>query len=385
MTIAIVLSMIFVDALGYGMIVPLLPSLLDEAPLRALAIGGIASTYAALQLVGMPLLGRLSDRVGRRPVLLVSIAGTTIAYLIVWAAREWWALYLAVALDGLTAGSLTAAQSAMADLGPGPGRTKRLGWLSASHAAGIVAGPLLGGVFGRVGLRVAPLVAAVAAGANFLFGIIALPETRSDGTPRPNSDPQPTERTERIRSRTLRRLIGTAFCVNFAFMALPANLPVFSADEFGWGTTEIGLLLALGGGLAALAQILLLGRLARRVGARPIVAIAMCAMALTVGSLPFLPAGLVPLPVSLFAIATAMAIPSVGSAVADTSAEGKAGTAIGAMNTAIGASMLSAPLLFGVLYETLGSWSPYVAAALASATGAAMAVMARSPSSQQTT
>lgn len=371
--IAIVLSMIFVDALGYGMIVPLLPSLVGEAPLRALAIGGIASTYAALQLIGMPLLGWLSDRIGRRPVLLLSIAGTALAYTIVWAAREWWLLYLAVALDGLTAGSLTAAQSAMADLGGGPDRTRRLGWLSAAHAAGIVGGPLVGGVLGSFGVRVAPLAAAFAAGVNLIFGLAALPETRSFATATPVRAGDATEPETRDRSRARRRLIATAFCVNFAFMALPVNLPIFTSDRFDWGTTQIGLLLALGGASAAVAQLLLLGLVARRLRPRTIVALAMGAMTLTIVAVPFLPVALIPVAIALFAVATALAIPSVGSGVAAHASGGRAGAAIGAMNTAIGASMLGAPIVFGALYEAVGAWAPYVAAAAVSFLGALLA------------
>jgi len=112
-TLVMLLSMIFVDALGYGLIVPLLPSLVDTASHRALAVGAVASLYAGMQLLGMPMLGRLSDRVGRRPVLVLSIVGTASAYFVIALTRSVWAIYLAVALDGLTAGSLTAAQSAL--------------------------------------------------------------------------------------------------------------------------------------------------------------------------------------------------------------------------------------------------------------------------------
>ena len=290
-TLAMLLSMIFVDALGYGLIVPLLPSLVDTESHRALAVGGVASVYAGMQLVGMPMLGRLSDRVGRRPVLVLSIVGTASAYFVIGLTRSVWAIYLAVALDGLTAGSLTAAQSAIADLWSGHRRTRYLGWLSAAFAAGIVAGPLFGGLFGQIDARLAPLIAGYLAAGNALAVLLLLRETRhgapargvvsgersgaierqratgghsddrfdarSDATERRRAVPVPT--TDSPVRPAIVRFSLIAFCINFAFMVLPSNLPVFAADVLGWGPGAIGGVLAVGAASAALTQVVLLG------------------------------------------------------------------------------------------------------------------------------
>ncbi len=377
-TLAMLLSMIFVDALGYGLIVPLLPSLVDTASHRALAVGGVASVYAGMQLVGMPMLGRLSDRVGRRPVLVLSIVGTASAYFVIALTRSVWAIYLAVALDGLTAGSLTAAQSAIADLWSGHRRTRYLGWLSAAFAAGIVAGPLFGGLFGQIDARLAPLIAGYLAAGNALAVSLLLRETRhgaelkvaSGGRAEERSDagPDATERRRAaaapaidspIRSGILRFSL-IAFCINFAFMVLPANLPVFAADVLGWGPGAIGGLLAVGAASAALTQIVLLGGLARRVAANALLAVSLAVMSVSLAAVPWVISSVaLYFVIAAFSVGTSMAIPLVGSAVAEAAGRAATGTAIGLMNTAIGVSMLIAPLVAGAVYEAVGAWAPY--------------------------
>lgn len=361
------LSMIFVDALGYGLIVPLLPSLVDTVSHRALAVGGVASVYAGMQLVGMPLLGRLSDRVGRRPVLVLSIVGTASAYFVIALTRSVWAIYLAVALDGLTAGSLTAAQSAIADLWSGHRRTRYLGWLSAAFAAGLVAGPLFGGLFGQIDARLAPLIAGYLAAGNALAVSFLLRETRHGAAARQRAAAgSKTGSVVRsgcaetaVRSEIVRFSL-VAFCINFAFMVLPANLPVFAADVLGWGPRAIGGLLAVGAASAALTQVVFLGSFARRVTVKVLLAVSLAVMGLSIAAVPWVISSVaLYFVIAAFSVGTSMAIPLVGSAVADAAGRAETGAAIGLMNTAIGVSMFAAPLVAGAVYETIGVWSPY--------------------------
>jgi len=374
------LSMIFVDALGYGLIVPLLPSLVDTASHRALAVGGVASVYAGMQLVGMPVLGRLSDRRGRRPVLVLSIVGTATAYFVIALTRSVWAIYLAVALDGLTAGSLTAAQSAIADLWSGHRRTRYLGWLSAAFAAGIVAGPLFGGLVGRIDARLAPLIAGYLAAGNAVAVFFLLQEThrhraRANAAARVDAragesrraPPEPTTGTPALPGPRetpprfgILRFSLIAFCINFAFMVLPSNLPVFAADVLGWGPGAIGGLLAVGAASAALTQVVLLGTFARRISAKTLLVAALTVMCMSLAAVPWVISSVaLYFAIAAFSVGTSMAIPLVGSAVAEAAGRTGTGAAIGLMNTAIGVSMFTAPLVAGAVYETLGAWSPY--------------------------
>lgn len=380
-TLPILLSMIFVDSLGYGLILPLLPTLVQTGALRGFAVGGVASVYAGMQLLGMPLLGRISDRLGRRPVLLVSILGTAVAYFIIAFTRSVWVIYIAVALDGLTAGSLTAAQSAIADRWTGHRRARYLGWLSAAFAAGIVGGPLFGGLLGTADARLAPLIAGYLATANLLWGLFMLQETRAVTSRGQETVREPDSRQGR--DRRVLRFAVVAFSINFAFMMLPANLPVFATDQLGWDSRGIGGLLATGAAVAGLTQVIVVGKLTRRLSTIRALALALSIMSVALAIVPLVPRTPVASPalllypvIALFSFGTSLAIPLVGNAVAERAGRARTGAAIGTMNSAIGASMFASPLIAGAAYDAIGSWAPYALGAAVAAAAAAVVLTA---------
>ena len=195
--LATIFLVVFVDLLGFSLILPLLPYYAEQYGAGELMIGLLTASYAAAQLVGAPVLGRLSDRIGRRPVLLVSIAGTAVGFALLgvadvlghslggWGVGAATAnmlvlvlLFVSRVLDGLTGGNISVAQAYIADVTPPAERGKAFGLIGAAFGLGFIIGPVVGGLLGeRFGFSVPAFVAMAIAGINLLAVYLFLPES----------------------------------------------------------------------------------------------------------------------------------------------------------------------------------------------------------------
>ncbi|MAM13254.1 MAG: tetracycline resistance MFS efflux pump, partial [Rhizobiaceae bacterium] len=177
----IIYTAIVLDAVGIGLIFPILPSLLQEVTHSAAVapyIGALTALYAAMQFVFAPVLGTLSDRLGRRPVLLISLAGAAINYLLLAVAPSLWLLFLGRAIAGLTSANTAVAAAFITDISAEDTRARRFGLMNAMFGIGFIAGPVLGGFLGDHWLRLPFIAAAVLNGCNFMLALFVLPETR---------------------------------------------------------------------------------------------------------------------------------------------------------------------------------------------------------------
>src|SRR4051794_38272220 len=178
----VIFSAIMLDAVGIGLIFPILPSLLADvthAENVAPLIGVMTALYAAMQFVFAPVLGSLSDRLGRRPVLLISLAGAAINYLFLAFAPSLWMLLLGRAIAGLTSANVSVASAYITDISPEDKRARRFGLLNAMFGIGFIIGPVLGGALGGYWLRLPFIVAAALNGCNLLLAFFILPESRT--------------------------------------------------------------------------------------------------------------------------------------------------------------------------------------------------------------
>ena len=172
---------VFVDMVGYGIVIPLLPFYAGEYAPRAVLVGILGALYAAVQFVGGPFLGGLSDRVGRRPVLLLCLLGASLAYLLLGLARTLPVLVAAVVLAGGTGGTQATAQSYIADRTQPERRARGMGLIGAAFGLGLMAGPALGGLLSLCSLHTPALAASALALCNLAFGFFVLPESLSPG------------------------------------------------------------------------------------------------------------------------------------------------------------------------------------------------------------
>ncbi|WP_037968489.1 TCR/Tet family MFS transporter [Sulfitobacter guttiformis] len=267
---------LMIDAMGIGLIVPVMPDLIQEVgggTLAEAAIwGGILSTtFAVMQFLFGPLMGGLSDRFGRRPVLLTALVVMALDYVLMALAGALWVLLLGRVIGGITAATQSTATAYIADISAPHERAARFGLVGASFGAGFVLGPLLGGLLAEYGTRAPFWVAAALAAGNALLGWIVLKETVTDATRRSFN----WRRANPLGAlRSLGRLPGVTpllvvyFIYYVGFAVYPAVWSYFGKERFDWSPATIGLSLALFGVAMALIQGGLIRPILRTLGER---------------------------------------------------------------------------------------------------------------------
>jgi MFS transporter, DHA1 family, tetracycline resistance protein len=292
---------ILLDLIGFGMILPLLPFYAQELHASPFEIGLLFSSYSLAQLLFAPLLGRLSDRVGRRPVLLASIAGGAASYLLFALAPTYGVLLLARTLSGLAAANYAIAQAYMADVSAPEERSKAMGLVGAAFGLGFVLGPALGGLLAHggtwsgLGHRIVPLTAAALSGVNLMIALFGLPESlspelRRGAAARGGSWLGLSDLRTVARGGPLRGLMVLFFLVMFCFSIMETTLALFCQQRFGFGVRETSWLFVFVGVVLVVVQGGLLGRLVRRFGERSLILSGIVLMALGLAILPLTPA-----------------------------------------------------------------------------------------------
>ena len=175
--LALIFGTVFLDLVGFGIVIPVLPLYAERFGASPLMVGLLLGVYSMMQCLCAPLLGRLSDRVGRRPVLLVSVIGTSAGFLLTGLARSLWLLFAARILDGMTGGNISTAQAYIADVTPQNERSRGMGLIGAAFGLGFIFGPAIGGLLSHVSLAAPFLFASILAAANALAIYFFLPES----------------------------------------------------------------------------------------------------------------------------------------------------------------------------------------------------------------
>ena len=265
-----------IDAMGIGLIIPVMPELLREiggGDLGNAAIwGGVLSTvFAAMQFLVGPTLGSISDRYGRRPVLLISLVVIAVDFVVMGLAHSIWLLVITRIIGGIAAATQSTAAAFISDISTPKNRSANFGILGATFGVGFVLGPLLGGLLGEFGFRVPFFAAAGLATLNLILGYFVLPETVTDKIRRPFD---PTRSNPLGALRQIRKITGLArfllvfFLYEFALYVYPAVWVYFSKTQFGWNSTMIGVSLASFGVSIAVVQGLLIRHIIPKLGER---------------------------------------------------------------------------------------------------------------------
>lgn len=268
----VILAAVMIDAIGIGLIFPILPALLREvahAAEVAPLFGLMLALYSAMQFLFSPVLGVLSDRYGRRPVLLVSLAGAAIDYLIMAFAPDLWMLVLGRAIAGITSANMAVATAYITDISEEAERAKRFGYFHAMFGIGFIIGPVLGGLLSEVWIRAPFLAAAAFNAANFALALFVLPESRAgDSSARfdlGNLNPfRPLGWA--FSFKALLPLMAIFVIMNFVGTMYGTVWALFGEDSFGWSGLMIGLSLGAFGLFHAGAQAFLTGPAAARLG-----------------------------------------------------------------------------------------------------------------------
>lgn len=275
-SIVFILITLAVDALGLGIVIPIVPALVEQlsglgAGPAAHWTGALIATYAGAQFVAAPVLGALSDRFGRRPVIILSLVGTAANYLLLSVAPSLAWLFIGRLLAGGTAANISAANAYIADVTPPDKRSARFGLVGATFGAGFVFGPALGGLLGAIDLRLPFLVAGLLALANAGYGVLVLPESLTAERRRQFSwrRANPAGSLHNLAAdRPVARMALAWCCMWFGLGALQACFVLSMGLRFGWGPRENGWALAAIGISQALTQALLVRPAIRWLGER---------------------------------------------------------------------------------------------------------------------
>ena len=274
LSILFILFTVMINSMGIGLMMPVMPDLIQEVnggDLAQAAIWGgvLSTTYAVMQFLFGPAMGGLSDRYGRRPVLLVSIAVMALDYVVMALAGSMWLLLATRIVGGITAATQSTATAYMADISTPAERTRNFGLVGAAFGVGFILGPLVGGLLAEYGTR-APFWAAAALGtANLLLGALVLRESVTDDTRRPfewqRANPLGAVR-QLGQLPGVRQLLFMYFLYQVAFSVYPSVWAYFGQAQFDWTPALIGLSLALFGVTMALVQGVLIGPILQRLG-----------------------------------------------------------------------------------------------------------------------
>ena len=263
--LGIVFTTVVIDLIGFGIVLPILPLWAETFGASPTQIGLLTASYAVMQLIFAPVWGRLSDRYGRRPVIMASLAGSAVAALLIGVAGTLLVLFLARILQGVAGASYAAAQAYVADVTGPRDRARGMGMIGAAFGIGFMLGPALGALCSLVDRRLPFFVAAALAATNLLIAYRRLPESRRAGSPA-----APAPRMGLLRRALSRRelgpLLAVSFIATFAFVGMESTFALFGEHRFEYGQVEMGLLFTYIGVLAALSQGVLVGRLVERRG-----------------------------------------------------------------------------------------------------------------------
>jgi len=359
----IVASSVLVDMMGYGLIMPLLPFIVKTWTSDAFIVGMLGSLYAATQLLVAPILGSLSDRIGRRPVLLLCLFGSALAYLSIALANSITLLAAAIALGGAAGSSMPVAQAYIADTTTPQHRARGLGLLGAAFGLGLIGGAAMGGFLGQYGLAIPPALAAAIALGNALYATMALPESLpSDHRHHSTYRLQlfaPVYTAMQI--PTIRPLLFAVVLLNIAFAGLQSNVALFTMTRFGWGPTQNALLFVFVGIWAAITQAGLLKILHPLLGETRLAGGGMGFMALAfllVGMIEQSDWLLFPL-AAMLAIGMGLAVPTLTSIISQRAGNNRQGAVLGGMQALISLALIVGPLSFGFLFDRFGPDTPY--------------------------
>jgi DHA1 family tetracycline resistance protein-like MFS transporter len=360
---------VFIDLLGFGIVIPFLPMFAHKMGVGAIGVGALMAIYSLTQFVFAPILGRISDRVGRRPILLLGLLGSSIGYLIYGFAGTFFWLLASRAMHGACAATISTAQAYIADTTDDEHRAKGMGLIGAAFGLGFVLGPALGGIMGHSSLRVPVFFASALTFANFIFAAARLPESHHADRSAPLDlahfiAPLLAIPRQLIRHR-LARMFAIAFLLTFSLSALEATFALMVPAVYGYGAFGIGVLLAFAGLMQALAQGYLLGKIVARFGEVWLLKVGLLAMIAGLA-----PMGSISSHGGLLAMLAAVSLgygfasPSIASLISRNTDRDLQGEVMGVNQSAMSLARICGPIAGGLAYQLLGPAAPYLGGAI---------------------
>jgi MFS family permease len=388
------------DLVGFGIILPVLPQYAERYGATPAVVGALFASFSVAQLLLAPVWGGLSDRVGRKPVLVLSLVGTAVGSLVTGLAGSVAVLFAGRVLDGASGASVSVAQAAVADLAEPAERARLFGLLGAAFGVGFVAGPALGALAALGGARLPFLVAAVVAGANAVVAQRRLPETNPRHVAAPaaerlpvaiadglgaegmgvldpgaaaGADTEPAAPSRHGRRATVGRLVAVGFGSLVAFSAFEATFALFGERRLGFHPASTGMVFTAIGLVLAAVEGGLVRPTVHRLGEATTLRLALAVNAAGLLLLAAVHSWVVLVPaLAALVVGQGLATPSLTASVAAVAGEDRRGGTLGFQQSAGGLARVVGPILGGLAFEHLGLPAPYLAGAAVMALCAAL-------------
>jgi len=357
---------VLIDLIGFGLVIPLLPFYAERFAASPQTVTALMAVFSLMSMLTAPFWGRLSDRVGRRPVLMVSMAAASLAYLWMGFADALWMVFAARALAGACAGNIAAANAYIADVTTPENRAKGMGMIGAAFGLGFIIGPALGGLLAGNKLATADLrtpgLVACALSLVALLGIVfALKESLPPGLTQRKRRSRVELLREALARKVLARLLAIFFLTILAFAGMEATFALWAMAQFGWGPAQIGYVFTYVGLISAIMQGGLIGRLTARFGEEKLLIAGLASIAL---GLLILPAAgdlaLLLASVTFLALGMGAMQPSLNSLISRRAGAEEQGEVMGVAQSVASLSRVLGPLLAGLLFAGFGRDSPFL-------------------------
>ncbi len=363
--LGVIFFTVLIDLIGFGIVLPILPMYAQRFGAQGIGYGALIFVFSAMQFLATALLGRVSDRIGRRPILLTTMLFNAAGYILFAFAPSYALLFIARVISGFASGNISAAQAYVADITTPAERSRGMGTIGAAFGIGFVLGPLIGGLADHYIGHLAPgLIAAGLSIVNFFSASAILRESLAAEHRTTRALFDVGHMIEALGRKQLRPLMLVWFLAPFSFSGYTVVLPLHAAKAFGWGAKDLGWLFVVIGAIAACVQGFLFGRIERRTGARLLLILGLFGMAISIAAVPFVASSLlvyvwtVPL-----AFANSLFSPAASGLVSIYADPTEQGTILGAAQAFAALGRSGGPLAAGWAYDGLGSRTAFLFAA----------------------
>ncbi|OGM03211.1 hypothetical protein A2115_02790 [Candidatus Woesebacteria bacterium GWA1_41_8] len=358
---------VFIDLMGFGLVIPLLPFIAEKFGAEPYVIGFLTATYSLFQLLAAPVMGRLSDRYGRKRLLIASQIGTFVGFILLAIAGNIWIVFLSRLIDGITGGNISIAQAYVADVTTKQERAKGMGVLGAAFGLGFIFGPTIAGVLSPYGLAVPAYFAAAASFTTIFTTFFFLKETvqEKEAIKSPKTKVNLQEFKKMLAIKPLGTLVIGFFLLNLSFSMLFGNFALWTQKEFNYGAKQNGFLFAYIGILAVVVQLGVLPYLVKKLKEIKLLLYSIIVMAIGFFLLPAI--------ISPFFIYVALTFIAVGNGLSNPTIQALAsedvdpheyGGVLGFFQSSGSFGRIFGPILGGVLFSAFGASTPFFVAAI---------------------
>jgi MFS transporter, DHA1 family, tetracycline resistance protein len=375
--LVIIFLTVFIDLLGFGIIIPLLPFYAEHFGASALTVGLLSTSFSLAQFLFAPLWGWLSDRIGRRPVILIGLLGSALSYAMFALATSLTLLFVARTLAGVAGANIPTAQAFIADVTTRETRARGMGMVGAAFGLGFIFGPAIGGFLSHWGYSAPAWFASILSLANFAAATVLLPESRTPDAMAPARSGRIEAFRRALRRPRLPLVLLVFFLVVTSFSSFEATFALFSERRFAFTAATIGYMFAWVGVVLAFVQGVLVGRVVPRMGEQRVVPVALLVIATGLAAVSLSPSVPV-LAVSTGLVALGMGFnsPSLLSAISQLADPRDQGSTLGLSQSLGSLARIIGPAWGGWVFDQFGIRVPFLTAAALMLVACALSVSA---------